>query len=251
MIEPGADDIKVRQYIYSLIDITSAKSILDIGCGTGYDLKQIAKLTQKRMRLVGIDTSRKKIEAAHIATKNDAYFSFFIRDVSSGLLFKNGEFDVVYSKNLLECIPNKETLIKEVHRVLRSNGQVLFAHWDWDSQVIDGENKALVRKIIHRFSDWKQKWMANCDSWMGRRLWRTFNRTDLFKGNIYTYALTNTNFCAPYYGYARIKDFETLVSKGMIRKEEYEAFYKDIVNLSQGGEYFYSITMYIYVGRKT
>lgn len=100
------------------------------------------------------------------------------------------------------------------------------------------------------FGDWKQKWMTDCDSWMGRRLWGTFNRTGLFKGNIYTYVLTNTKFCAPYYGYERIKDFGTLVKHGVIKKEEYENFYKDIVNLSQNGEYFYAITMYIYVGRK-
>jgi len=89
----------------------------------------------------------------------------------------------------------------------------VFAHWDWDSQVTDGQNKKL-------------------------------------EGNIYTYVLANTKFCAPYYGYERIKDFKALVKQGMIRKEEYENFYKDIVNLSQNGEYFYAITMYIYVGRK-
>lgn len=246
----GSNNLKMRNYVYSLIDFTEVQSILDIGCGDGYDLLQIAKLTQKNVRLVGIDKSTKKIDEARKITQNDSRFSFLVHDVSSKLPFKNEEFNIVFSKDLLECITDKDQLIKEVHRVLRPNSKVVFAHWDWDSQVIDGQDKKLVRKIIHMFGDWKQKWMTDCDSWMGRRLWGTFNRTGLFKGNIHTYVLTNTKFCAPYYGYERIKDFETLIKHGMIKKEEYENFYKDIVNLSQKGKYFYAITMYIYVGRK-
>jgi len=37
----GPDDLKMREFIYSLIDITSARSILDLGCGDGLDLIKI------------------------------------------------------------------------------------------------------------------------------------------------------------------------------------------------------------------
>ncbi|KPJ72690.1 hypothetical protein AMJ52_05545 [candidate division TA06 bacterium DG_78] len=246
----GPDDIKIRSYIYSLIDTARAKAILDIGCGDGYDLIQIAKHTTKHVRLVGIDVSEEKIEDARAAITDDTRFSFLLHDVTSGLPFKNEGFSVIFSKDLLECITNKGELIKEVYRILCPNGQVVFAHWDWDSQVIDGSDKNLVRKIVHTFGDWQQKWMSGCDPWMGRRLWRTFNSTGLFNGEMYTYVLTNTEFRPPYYGYERIKDFEALVNKNMITKEEYDTFYQDILNLSKNREYFYAITMYIYIGRK-
>lgn len=61
MEQLGPNNVKMRNYIYSLIDFTEVKSILDIGCGDGYDLLQIAKLTQKNVRLVGIDKSTKKL----------------------------------------------------------------------------------------------------------------------------------------------------------------------------------------------
>ena len=250
MKERSPDNIRVREYIYSLMDIDNAKAILDIGCGDGYDLWQISHIANENIRLVGIDSSTKAIESAHLETQGDSRFSFLVGNVSSGLPFEKEEFDTVFSINLLECIIDKDALIKEVHRVLRANGQVVFAHFDWDSQVIDGEDKALVRRIIHTFGDWKQKWMTDCDSWMGRRLWRIFNRSGLFNGGIHTYVLTNTEFSPPYYSYERIKDFEALVRQGMLQKEEYDSFYKDIVKLANKGEYFYSITMYIYVGRK-
>ena len=92
--------------------------------------------------------------------------------------------------------------------------------------------------------------MTDVDAWMGRRLWRTFNSTGLFEGKIYTYVLTNKKFEEPYYGYERIKDFQHLVDEGLISQEDYSEFMDDIIDLASNDEYFYSITMYIYVGRK-
>jgi hypothetical protein len=44
---------------------------------------------------------------------------------------------------------------------------VVFAHFGWDTQVFDGEDKELVRKIVHCFGDWQQAWMNDSDAWMG------------------------------------------------------------------------------------
>lgn len=38
MIKLGPDNIKMREYIYSLIDLSNAKTVLDVGYGYGYDL---------------------------------------------------------------------------------------------------------------------------------------------------------------------------------------------------------------------
>lgn len=250
MIKLGSDNIRMREYIYSLLDLSNAKAILDIGCGYGYDLWRIGQIVGDNTRLVGIDVSSKAIEHAISDTKDDSRYSFSVVDLSSWLPFERETFDIVFSNNFLECITDKDSLVKEIHRVLRQNGQVVFAHFDWDSQLINGSDKTTIQKIVQTFNNWKQDWMADCDAWMGRRLWGIFNRSGLFKGNIYTYVLTNTEFTPECYGYCRIKDMEALIRHGMIQKEEYERFYKDIKELADKGEYFYSITMYIYVGRK-
>jgi len=138
-----------------------------------------------------------------------------------------------------------------VHRVLKPNGQAIFAHFDWDSQLIDGEDKELVRRIVHTFSDWKQEWMSDIDAWMGRRLWRTFQQSGLFRnGRIETYVLTNTEYSEPFYGYQRIQDFGSLVKRNMISEDDYTRFLADIQQLAAGDGYFYSINMYVYVGLK-
>ena len=240
----------MRNYIYSLIDFNNLETILDIGCGDGYDLIEIGKHANDNTSLMGLDFMEESIEKAKLKTDTDSRFSFKSHDITRGIPFKDEHFDVVFSNNMLECIKDKDALIEEFYRVLKPNGQIVCAHFDWDSQLIDGMNKNLVRKIVQTYNDWQQDWMADIDSWMGRRLWRTFNATGLFEGNIYTYVLTNTEFEEPYYGYRMINDFKELVNQGLITQKEFTKFIKDIKMLAKTDQYFYSITMYIYAGRK-
>ena len=240
----------MRNYIYSLIDFNNLENILDVGCGDGYDLIEIGKHSNDNTSLIGLDLMEESIEKAKSKTDIDSRFSFKKHDITRGIPFKDEHFNVVFSNNMLECIKDKDALIKEIHRVLKPDGQIVCAHFDWDSQLIDGMNKNLVRKIVQTYNDWQQDWMTDIDAWMGRRLWRTFNGTGLFEGNIYTYVLTNTEFKEPYYGYRRINDFKELVNQGLISQKEYTKFIKDIKMLAENDQYFYSITMYIYAGRK-
>ena len=250
MKKRSPDVVDMLQSIYSLLDLEDVHNILDIGCGDGYDLWQISKLTPSGCHFCGIDSSSKAIQAAQAESRFDDRFRFLVQDVSQGLPFDDGHFDVIFSKNVLECIPDKFSLLKEVHRVLKNDGQIVIAHYDWDSQTIDGNDKEFIREMVHSFGDWQQEWMTDSDAWMGRRLWSTFNGSRLFEGEIQTYVLTNTEFCSPYYGYERIKDFGSLAERALIDREKYEQFCQEMKVRSERGEYFYSIVMYIYAGWK-
>lgn len=242
------NNIKMREFIYSLITIKPNMRILDLGCGQGYDLYRISQITDDETRLFGLDMIEKSIIKASENYGKDPRMKFSTHNFAKDIPFDDNHFDLVISNNMLECITDKQHLLREVHRVLKPGGQVVFAHFDWDSQLIDGENKQLIRKITQTFNDWKQDWMEDIDSWMGRRLWRTFQESRLFTGSIHPYVLTNTKFEEPYYGHMMIRDFEALVRRGMIGAEEYRDFINDIEMLNNKNQFFYSITMYIYVG---
>lgn len=242
------NQLRMREFLYSLIAISPGMNILDVGCGKGYDLFRMAGLVDGRSRLIGLDAMDGAIAEAQESYGKDNRLAFKRHDASRSIPFEDGSFDLVFSNNMLECVTDKQRLLREVHRALKPGGQVLFAHFDLDSQLIDGEDKALVRAITQAFNDWKQDWMTDIDPWMGRRLWRTFQESGLFDGRIETYVLTNTRFEPPYYGHRMIRDFEALASRGMIDAKDHERFIGDIERLHAADRFFYSITMYIYVG---
>ena len=245
------NQIKMREFLYSLIDVKPQMNILDLGCGCGYDLRRISELVDNESSLYGVDLSEKSILVAKKENNSDSRFEFIHGDTSKTIDFDSNTFDVVFSNNMLECITDKQALINEVYRVLKPGGQTVFAHYDWDSQLFDGEDKDLVRRIVRTFNDWKQAWMTDIDAWMGRRLWRTFQQNGLFRsGRVESYVLTNTKFEESFFGYMRAQDFGAMVKRNMITKEEYSSFLEDIRKLAQQDRYFYSINMYVYVGIK-
>jgi len=245
-----ADGLALREWLGGLLDWRWANAVLDLGCGDGGDLQRMASLAPEAARLVGVDSSAKAIETARAATVEKARFAWHQSDVSHGLPFADGEFDALFSRNLLECVPDKAALLGEMARVLRPGGSVICAHWDWDTQTLDGADKARVRRIVQAFSDWQQAWMAASDGWMGRRLWPTFQGSSLFAGRIETYTLTNTVYAPGWFGYEQVGAFGALARRGLVSPDDYARFQDDIAAQAKRGEYFYSITLYVYVGQK-
>jgi ubiquinone/menaquinone biosynthesis C-methylase UbiE len=131
MKERSPDVAEMLQHVYGLLDLRRVTSILDIGCGDGYDLHQISKRSPETCRFWGIDTSPRAIQSASEATGRDGGFIFSVADASASLPFRDAQFDVVFSKNVLECVSDKAALLKEVHRVLRKDGHLVLAHYDW------------------------------------------------------------------------------------------------------------------------
>lgn len=245
------DILPVHEHVLSLLDASSASAVLDLGCGRGEHLRRLGRRAPEGVRLVGIDSSESSIEAARKTTAGDSRFTFLRHDLADAIPFENESFDRVLSVNVLEAIPEKGGLLRQVHRVLSPSGRIVVAHFDWDSQLYDGVDKALVRKVVHTFADWKQKWMADADAWMGRRLWRVFQESGLFTGRVDAYVHTSTRFEPGHYGWERSQDFGSMVKRRMITAEDCDRFLRTLEQLASRNEYFYAITMFSYVGEKT
>jgi len=246
----GSDVMKVREQIYSFIKYDQDAWILDIGCGYGYDLINLGNKCGTGVKLTGLDSSGKAIDKAREKTKNDPRFNFIHKDIELGLPFDDGTIDVIYSCNLLECVQHKQCLLAEVYRILKPGGQVVFSHIDWDTQVINGNNKPLIRRIVAAFSDWTQGWMKESDGWMGRRIWGLFQEHGGFSGEVIPLILVNDKYTPGLYGHDRIRDIHTMAINGVISKDDLAAFQEDIDKTISEGKYFYSVTYYVFYGKK-
>lgn len=88
-------------------------NILDVGCGTGYITKRIAKINPN---LIAVDTDAKRIKMAREFTNNQIDFRVIEPDK---LPFPDNSFDLVTCLEVLEHIPQYESFIKELKRVSR------------------------------------------------------------------------------------------------------------------------------------
>ena len=233
--------------ILSLLDVNSDKgySALDFGCGTGKLLGMMTNLFPDGSNLVGVDAIPDSIETA-----KSQYLDVRFVDCKfvNSLPFLDHAFDVVLSVDAIECIPDKTALVNEFHRVLKPEGNLIVAHWDWDTQVYNSSHKQTLRKIVSEFSDLKQDWMDDVDGQMGRKLWALFEGSKKFHGRMEAFNLLETVYEKGCYGYDRMQDFALLIKQGQLSENDYKMIRAEMETLNHEGEYFYSITAFIYCG---
>jgi SAM-dependent methyltransferase len=244
------DVLAHRDWLLSMAVLPESGAVVDLGCGAGADLLSLASRSRHpKHRFVGLDASEKSVTEARTQSQ-DPRVEFGQARLEERLPFGDREFDVAYSSNLLECLADPIAFAAEVSRILKPGGIAVIGHWDWDSQVFDGSDKALVRHLVHAFADWKQAWMDHADGWMGRRLWGVFNHTGLFEGTTQARVLTNTIYEEPWYGYERAKDLRSIVKCGLASAADVASFTAEQEALAATDRYFYSITGYAFVGRR-
>ncbi len=235
--------------IVSILNLEPEKSydFLDIGCGKGHLLGRISEIAAPESNLCGIDAMKKAIDKAqksypHVDFQQDKFIDSFS--------FSDNSFDIIMCIDTLECIPNKSLFLTEVARMLRPTGKILFAHWDWDTQVYNSKHKESIRKFVTAFSDWQQGWMDACDGQMGRKLWSVLEGSGLFTGVIDSFTLLETKFEKGQYGFNILEDLTGLAENGTIDETELKTVCTEMKDLSQRNQYFYSLNSYIYTGSK-
>ncbi len=142
-LSPGGPD-EVRRVVTD-IDF-SGSHVLDIGCGSGGITLFLAREYQPA-GIVGFDVEQPVVD---LATKRAmeqglADRASFVRGAPGPLPFPDQSFDVVFSKDALIHVANKETLFADIYRVLKPGGR--FAASDWLTSH-DGEPSDAMRAYL-------------------------------------------------------------------------------------------------------
>ncbi|WP_290920441.1 methyltransferase domain-containing protein [Halodesulfovibrio sp.] len=110
---------------FSLSEIRSGDHVLDMGCGAGIDTLIAAKLAEPEGSSIGVDFSEDMIRRAQ-SNKELAgveNVSFQVVD-GTELPFIDEQFDVVTTNAMLNLAVDKESVLTEAYRVLKSGGRL-------------------------------------------------------------------------------------------------------------------------------
>jgi SAM-dependent methyltransferase len=139
--------------------------VLDVGCGPGTILRA-ASSAGRRASGTGIDVGPVRIRQAQQKHSDVARLQFFRGDVQE-LEFESGAFDVVYSRMLLQYVPDKEKAVAEMVRVCKPGGTVLMQ--DLDGQLVwHYPEDALLQQTVARVLNSLQQ--SGFDPFVGRKL---------------------------------------------------------------------------------
>ncbi|MDQ3748429.1 MAG: class I SAM-dependent methyltransferase [Acidobacteriota bacterium] len=104
--------------------------VLDLACGTA-TLTILLKQNQPQAEIVGIDGDAKILESAKVKARKAGFAIQFDKGMSFDLPYEDASFDRVVSSLFFHHLTreNKLKTLREVKRVLKSNGEFHIADW--------------------------------------------------------------------------------------------------------------------------
>lgn len=137
----GSEDAVARwkSLSFDLLEAGPGAVIVDVGCGTGDDVRALAPRTAPGGRVIGVDMSASMIAEARRRSAGGAGEGgeFHVADAAS-LPLEDGAADGCRCERLLQHVEDPAAVVREMARVVRPGGIVLATEPDWGTLVIDG-----------------------------------------------------------------------------------------------------------------
>ncbi len=115
-----------------------AVDILDVGVGTG-NLARPALARWPGIRVTGVDASREMVDTVEglIEASGDGSRDRFTGSVAfaAEMPFRDRTFDLVMSSFVLQLVPSRAKVLREIRRVLRPDGHFGYVTWLVDERV--------------------------------------------------------------------------------------------------------------------
>lgn len=109
-------------------DIRPDESVLDVGCGAGFDLIVARHKVGGEGKVCGVDLTPEMLVKAQCNFTGLGIADIEIQQVDSEQLpYEDGSFDLVISNGVINLSPAKAELFAEIYRVLRPGGRVQIA----------------------------------------------------------------------------------------------------------------------------
>ena len=233
----------------ALLDVRPGSRVVDLGCGGGETLIEIARELGPEGALVGVDA---QAQPAPDALAGDCRLTLLVADLAEPLPFEDRQFDRAVCHNVLECLADPEGFLAEVWRVLAVGGLFVVGHSDFDTIVFASEDLALTRRLVHRYCDTTQRWMRRSDGTIGRKLPGIVARSRFDVEGVHAWVDVLTSFD---WGSPGHEAAHAVAATGRrdptIDGRAIDEWLRGLERLAAADAFLYSVNDYAVVGRRT
>ena len=137
---------ELRERSYELLGVAPGTAVVDVGCGAG---RAVAEMAEQGARAVGLDPDEQMIS---VARERYADGDFRLADAYE-LPFPDGSLDGHRAEKVYHVLDDPARALAEARRVLAPGGRIVLLGQDWDTIVIDSDDPALTRAVVHARAD--------------------------------------------------------------------------------------------------
>jgi SAM-dependent methyltransferase len=106
-------------------DLVPGETVVDIGCGAGFDSLIAARQVGPTGRLIAVDMTEAMREKARSGARDLGFDHVEVREgYAESLPIADGTIDVVISNGVINLCPDKQAVFREMYRVLKPGGRI-------------------------------------------------------------------------------------------------------------------------------
>jgi arsenite methyltransferase len=216
---------------------------LDVGCGPGFLACELGHEVGPSGRVVGLDESPEMLEAARARIAREGLGDRVeVREGDAARLgFPAAAFDFVTAVQVYLYVPDVEGALAEAARVLRPGARLAVVDTDWDSCVWLTGDRARHRRVMEgRLAHFAQPHLPP-------RLPALLGRVGLRLVHTEAIPVLELRGGSDTFSGGLIEPTAALAVRYGIGRDEAEAWQADLLARAGGGEYFFSLTRYLFV----
>lgn len=229
---PGAAELRARSY--QLLDVTAGARVADVGCGAG---RAVAELHEQGVAAIGVDPSEQMITVARRRWPDLE----FRTAAAEALPFADGELAGYRADKVYHVLADPSLALEEAKRVLSPGARIVLLGQDWDTIVIDSDQPALTRTLVH----------ARADTIASPRVARHYRNLLLDNGfadvtvEVHTAVFTDSTALPILTGLAR-----TVSSAGRVSHEDAERWITEQAQRAEAGRLFAAMPLFLAAGTR-
>lgn len=131
---------------FAIAAVMPGMHVLDLGCGTGDDVRALAAAVGPAGRAVGVDASREMVAAA--LARGLPPNAELVVAPAAALPFPDAAFDSVHAERVFQHLAQPDAAAREVRRVLRPGGSFFVLDHDWETLEVAGGDPAITARIV-------------------------------------------------------------------------------------------------------
>ena len=231
-----------RQRLQTLkaLALNAGENVVDVGCGTGFLISEMAAMVGHSGSLTGVDFSQDMLDVAiqrceslpHVKLRQGSAVDLPLEDAS---------FDAATCTQTLLYVPDVEQSISELARVLKVGGRLAVVETDWNGAIVNSADSEMTQKIFQSF----QKPIPNPN--LPTKLSPMLRKQGFGAINIEAIPIINTGYTSANFSPNIIKwASDMAVLEKDISRQEADAWMADLELKAEAGEYFFCVNRFLF-----
>jgi SAM-dependent methyltransferase len=236
------DVVRRRRLVREAVAAAPGERILDVGCGPGYYVAELAEEVGPDGTVTGVDQSPAMLAVARDRCESLSGTSFSEGEATA-LPFGDASFDAVLSVQVMEYVPDVPAALAEIHRVLRPGGRVVLWDIDWTTVSWHSREPERMRRVL-------EVWDGHLiDPALPQRLAPLMRAGGFEDVRMEGHAFATGELTLDAYGGSLIGVVEPFVA-GSGHADEASAWAAEQRELGESGEFYFAVVQVCFTGRR-